>query len=222
MISTLTFSPKPARADFFGGDLPLLASILAQAIQQLTTLKQIFGTGEDTLKLLNDINKGISDAMNMMQTMNSTLQMGQFGNINDVTQLLRTIQDLYGMIPKTSEAKVQTATDQGATEAIMLHNQAFKYASEIDPEAERIKQYAKNVSPQGAAKLTAESMGLLVHVLNQLLRTNAAMLKVLGQNLALQNKHEKLNSDHFRIQYENVSQSLHQLKGGYNLQGDGQ
>jgi len=217
-LCTFTIVPRHAKADFWGGDVIVLTQILVQAIAQLATLKEIFDTGSESYEFIQDINKGISDALNMIQTVNNTLQAGQFGNIQDPSQLMRMIQVLYGAIPKTSEARVQAANDQGATEAIVLHNQAFQYASKIDPEAERIKEHSKNVSPQGAGKLTAQSLGVLIHVTNQLLRTNAAILKVLGQQLAMNNKHEKLNSDHFRIQYEDISKSLHQLRGGYDLQ----
>ncbi|MBI4925852.1 MAG: hypothetical protein HY843_08010 [Bdellovibrio sp.] len=218
-IASITLSVTPARSDFWGGDVIVLGKILAESIKQLTALNKILGNGQDSFRYLKDINKGISDALNLLNTMNSSLHSGQFGNINDPTELMRALQELYGAIPKTSEAKVQAANDQGATEAIVLHNQAFEYASQIDPEAERIKDYARNVSPQGAAKLTAQSLGVLIHVTNQLLRTNAAILKVLGQNLAMENKKEKLNSDHFRIQYEDMSRSLNQLRGGYDLDG---
>ena len=71
----------------------------------------------------------------------------------------------------------------------------------VDPEAERIKDYSKVVSPQGAERLTAESLGVLIHVLNQVLRTNAAMLKLQGEQLALQNKKEKLSSQQYPLQH---------------------
>ncbi|MBI3556107.1 MAG: hypothetical protein HY074_07575, partial [Deltaproteobacteria bacterium] len=45
MLGLTLVIPRPARADFFGGDLPLLASILAQAIQQVAQLRSLLGTG---------------------------------------------------------------------------------------------------------------------------------------------------------------------------------
>lgn len=203
--------PTPARADFFGGDIPLLTSILAQAVQQLAQLRSILGSGRDTLGLLRDVNEGIREAMGIMRTANRTIQPGALSQFQNVDEMLRAIQDIYGMVPKTPEAKQQNFTDQSVSEGMTIHNQAFAYADQVDPEAERIKDYSRGVSPAGAGRLTAQSIGVLINVTNQLLRTNAAMLKVMSENLALQNRHEKVNSEQFRMQYEGLSQAIGSL-----------
>lgn len=205
---SLFLAPVSAKADFWGGDIPLLIKIVANTIQEIAQLRQILGTGRDTLGLLRDINEGYREAMGIMRTMNTTIQPGMFSQYQNAPDLLRALQDIYGQIPKTSESKLQAAQDQSVSEAITLHNQAFQYANQIDPEAERIKDYSRGVSPAGAGRLTAQSLGVLIHVSNQILRTNAAMLKILSENLALQNRHEKLNSEQFRAQYDGLSKGL--------------
>ncbi len=112
---------------------------------------------------------------------------------------------------------MQQTMDRSAAEAIHLHNEAFRYADQIDPEAERIKDYAKVVSPQGAEKLTAQSLGVLIHVMNQVLRTNAAMLKLQSEQLALSNRKEKLGSEQFRVQYDGLAKAFGSLKPEYQL-----
>jgi hypothetical protein len=205
---SVTAAPIPARADFFGGDLPLLASILAQAIEQVAQLRTILGAGVDTLGLLRDVNEGVREAMGIMRTMNQTIQPGALSQFQTVDEMLRAVQDLYGMVPKTSEAKQQSFTDQSVSEGMTIHNQAFAYADQVDPEAERIKDYSRGVSPSGAGRLTAQSIGVLINVTNQILRTNAAMLKIMSENLALQNRHEKVNSQQFKMQYEGLSSAM--------------
>lgn len=210
LIFVVGLAPTPSKADFFGGDIPLLIQIVANTLQQLAQLRSILSNGQDTLGLLRDINAGIRDAMMMIRTMNSTLTPGIYSQYKDPTALLSALQDLYGLIPQTSQSRLEAAQDQSVMEAITLHNQAFDYASNVDPEAERIKDYARGVSPLGAERLTAQSLGVLIHVSNQILRTNAAMLKIMSENLALQNRHEKMNSTQFQIQYENLTKSLGQ------------
>lgn len=219
LIFSLCLNTSTARADFFGGDLAFLAQLVANAIQQLYQLKQIFGMGKDTLEFLQEVNEGISDAMGIMKTLNSTLQPGVLSDLSDVNQLLSAIEQLYGKIPITSESKLQSFNDQSVAESIHLHNEAFRYAQKVDPEAERIKDYAKNVSPQGAGKLTAESIGVLIHVMNQVLRTNAALLKVQSEQLALMNRKEKINSEQFKTQYEGMAKAFGSLKPQYKLNG---
>jgi hypothetical protein len=209
-LCVFSFS-NTAKADFWGGDIPLLIEIVGNTASQLAQLRSILGTSNDTLGLLRDINQGIREAMSIMRTMNRTMNPGVLGQIQNAQEAIRAIQDIYGVIPRSPEAKVQQLNDQSVAEAITLHNQAFQYANEVDPEAERIKDYSRNVSPTGAGKLTAQSLGVLIHVSNQILRTNAAMLKILSENLALQNRKEKVNSQQFLMQYEGLSSALKNL-----------
>ena len=199
---------KPAKADFWGGDIPLLIQIVANTLEQLVRLKQIIQNGKDSLDFMRDVNQGIREAMNVMRTMNETLHPGVLSQFQTPEEMLRAVQEIYGMIPKTAEAKTQTFTDASVAEAVTLHNKAFEYADRIDSEAERIKDYARRTSPAASAKLTAQALGVLIHVSDQILRTNAAMLKVLSQNMALQNRSSKLNSEHFKMQYEGISSAM--------------
>ena len=200
----------PVRADFWGGDIPLLIQIVVNTLQQLIQLRNIVGTGQDSLSLIRDINQGISLAMGIIRTQNTTIGPGMFSEYRNTDDVLRAVQDIYGTVPRTTEARLQASNDQAVSEAITLHNQAFDYATMVDPEAERIKDYSRNVSPAEAGRLTAQSLGVLIHVANQILRTNAATLKLLSQNLALQNHHEKISSEQYRVQYKELSSAFSQ------------
>lgn len=216
LVPCLLFTTR-SRADFWGGDLVFLAQILANAVQQLAQLQSILGTGQDTLRLLQDVNSGVRDALNVIRTANQTLRPGSLSDLNSLDEVLRKIEDLYGRTPKTAESGLQILTDRSVAEAIDLHNEAFKYADRLDPEAERIKDYAQVVNPAGAAKVTVQSLGIMIHVLNQILRTNAAILKMQSQNLAMTNRKGKLDSEQFKLQYEGVSEAFGQLKRNYDL-----
>lgn len=217
LLSLSLTIPNPACADFWGGDLVYLAQILQTAIQQLTQLQNILGNGRDTLNLLRDINQGLRNALNVMRTANQTLKPGVLSDLDNLDFVLSKVEELYGRIPNTPEGKMQLMTDRSVAEAINLHNEAFKYADRLDPEAERIKDYAHVVNPAGAAKVTVQSMGVMIHVLNQILRTNAAILKLQSEQLALQNRRGKLDSEQFRMQYEGVSNAFGNLKSNFNL-----
>ncbi|MBI3557949.1 MAG: hypothetical protein HY074_16930 [Deltaproteobacteria bacterium] len=128
-----------------------------------------------------------------------------------------TLEHIYGKVPNTAEAPMQRTMDQSVAEAIHTHNEAYKYAATVDPEAERIKDYAKFVSPQGAERLTAQSLGVLITVMNQILRTNASILKLQSEQLALQNRHEKVGAQHFKMQYDGLSRAFGELKPTYEL-----
>jgi hypothetical protein len=80
-----------------------------------------------------------------------------------------------------------------------------------------MKRYANVASPQGAAKASLQAQGVTIHVLNQLLRTNAALLKVQSEQLAMQNRKSKLQSEQFRDQYDELGRILRDSKGGFDL-----
>lgn len=217
LMTVILTSTIPARADFWGGDLIYLAQILQQAIMQVEQLKSILGASKDSYKFLQDINEGQRTAVGILNTMNRIMKPGNLSNLNDVEAVIREVENIYGKIPRTAEAKLQSTHDVTVAESIQLHNDAFKYADTVDPEAQRIINYAKVASPQGAVKTSLEAQGAMIHVLNQVLRTNAAILKVQSENLAMQNRKSKMQSEAFRTQYGEISASLQNDKPSYEL-----
>jgi hypothetical protein len=199
---------KPASADIFGGDVVVLTQLLANAIHQLAQLKQIMSTGTDTLGLMRDINRGIQDGLSAIQMLNPKFNPGLYGNLDTADRILAILNDLYGKIPATSAARLEEMQDHAASESIAMNGTLFQFADQADEESRRILAHAQVVNPGGAAKLTAQSIAVLIGVSTQVLRTNSMMLKMMGQNMALTNRGEKLGSLQFKTQYEGVSNAL--------------
>ncbi len=217
ILLVIALQPTNAFADFFGGDLPLLTEIVINTAEQLTKLESIIGKSSETIELIKEINRGIRDALDIIKTGNNALSPGILSELERVEQVMAIVERLYGRIPKTQSAELQKTTDTSVAEGIQAHNEAFRYADRIDPEAERIKDYARDVNPLGAQKLTAQALGVLIHVMNQILRTNAAILKLQSEQLALQNRHDKLSSQQSKAQYEGLSKAFNDLRPTYKL-----
>jgi hypothetical protein len=211
VVGVMSFAlliPQPSRADLFGGDVAVLVQILANALQQLAQLRQILGTGADTLGLLRDINRGIRDGLTVIQMLNPKFNPGLYGDLETADRVLSTIQDLYGRIPQTGESRLQAAQDQSASESIAMNGTLFQFADRADDESRRIIDHSQSVNPQGAAKLTAQSIAVLIGVTTQVLRTNSMMLKMMGENMALSNRKEKVQAAQFRTQYDGLSSAF--------------
>lgn len=183
--------PFEARCDMFGGDVAVLVQILANALEQLVQLKKILDTGKDNLDLIQEINRGINDSLQLLQTAGLKIDPGIYKDWRTVSDGLRQLQSLYGIAVPSPEQPVQNATDENVAEAIQFNNTIYDYANDVDRIGEAIKQYSHQVSPGGAQKLTAESMGVMLHVMNQSLRAQATGLKLQAQTLALANKKDK-------------------------------
>lgn len=189
-LGLLLPTPREARA-FWGADVAILAEILSNAVQQLAQLQQILSQGRDTLGLLRDINRGINDSLQMAQTLGVRIDPGLYRELKRVDQAVTSIESLFGRAVDSPIASVQRNTDQTVAEAITFNNELNEYTQRLDRIGEEIKTFSHAVSPGGAAKLTAESLGVMIHVLNQQIRATGQGLKLQAQALAMQNKQEK-------------------------------
>lgn len=203
--------PLPSRADLFGGDVAVLVQILAQAIEQVTRLQTIINNGKDTLNLMRDINSGVRSGLDMIHIINPRFNPGLYGDLKDPQNVLRAIHDLYGQAPKTADKELMDSNDQSVAEVISMNRNIYDYADQVDQERERILLHSQVVSPQGAAKLQNQSLGVLIGVMTQLLRTQSQMLKIMGQNMALENRKEKMTSSQFIENYQGLSDGFKSL-----------
>lgn len=191
LILGLTMNCQVARADMFGGDVAVLTQILANALQQLAQLQQILRSGQDTLGLMREINRGIDDSLGLMRTISPNLDPGIYKDWATVQTALGQVEMIYGVADSSLNQKVYKDTDQNVAEAVQLNNSIFEYTKKIDEIGEAVKAASHDVSPGGAQKLTAQTLGVMLHVMNQNLRTQGTGLKLQAQAMALQNKKEK-------------------------------
>ncbi len=193
-----------AWGDIWGADVAVLAEILQQSIMQLAQLRSILDSGKDTFGLLADINQGINDSLRMADTLGIRIDPGIYRDLRQVDQAVLALERIYGRPINSPIAAVQRNTDQTIAEAISFNNELNVYAQNLDRIGEEIKTYSHAVSPGGAAKLTAESLGVVIHVMNQQMRATGQGLKLQAQAMAVQNKKEKDQTE----QYIKESQAL--------------
>ena len=213
---SLTMSPV-ARADMFGGDLAFLAQILSTAVQQLAQLRSLLQNGQDSLNLLHDINQGINDSLNLIKTISPNVDPGLYKDWEKVSDALRKIEAIYGIAVQSPSYQAQRDTDESVAEAVALNNSIFKYTKQIDDIGELIKRQSHSVSPGGAAKLTAESLGVLLHVQNEILRTQATGLKLQAQSMALQNRKDKEQTRQMVSGADNLMAAMANQKPAFKL-----
>ncbi|MBL7555112.1 MAG: hypothetical protein JNM24_04755 [Bdellovibrionaceae bacterium] len=191
LATTLTISPLQSRASIFGEETAVLLQILANAVTQLAQLRSILKEGQDSLNLMRDINRGINDSLAMAETLGIHLDPRLYGELKKYQDIMGKIESVYGAVVDSPLAEVQRNSDQAVVEAVSFNNTVYEYTEKLDQIGEEIKKYSHEVSPGGAAKLTAQSLGVMIHVMNQQLRAQATGLKLQAQTLAAENKKEK-------------------------------
>lgn len=207
----LILGPRSAKADLFGGDVVVLTQILAQAIQTVITLKSMLENGKDTLDLMRDINAGVRSGLDLIRIINPNFNPGVYGDLKDVDAVLRALQSVYGAIPQGMDEDLMKSQDQSVAEVIAMNRNLYDYADQVDREREKILFHAQLVSPQGAGKLQNQALGVLIGVMTQLLRTQSQMLKIMGQNMAYDNRKEKLSTQNFQENYQGLSRGFSDL-----------
>jgi hypothetical protein len=183
--------PLKGYGDLFGGDLPMLAQLVSNSLEQLAHLQAMLRNGRDNLDLLRQINAGINDSLQLAQTLGPSVDLRLFKDLKEVTDAISKLQGIYGSVVESRDALAQQNSDQAASEALTMGNSMIDYSREIDRIGSEITQFSHQVSPGGAQKLTAQSIGVLLHVMNASLRAQASGLKLQAQRLAQENKKEK-------------------------------
>ena len=203
--------PRFARADLFGGDVVVLLKILAQAIQTVTTLQSVLQNGKDSLNLMRDLNAGIRSGTDVIRIINPNFNPGVYGDLRDADRVLAAIESVYGVVPKGMDEDLMRAQDQSVSEVIAMNRNLYDYADQVDLERDKILYHAQVVSPQGAGKLQNQALGVLIGVTTQLLRTQSQMLKIMAQNMAYENRQEKLSTQNFQENYQGLSKGFESL-----------
>jgi len=219
VVATVLYlvDPTALRADMFGGDVVVLGQILANALQQLEQLRQIVGAGEDSLSLMRDINRGINDSLHLVQTISPNRDPGLYKGWLRAQDALAGLQQIYGAVVPSNNERVQRDTDQNVAEAVALNNSLYTYTRQIDDVGQEIESASHSTSPGGAQKLTAESLGVIIHVLNASLRAQATGLKLHAQELAIQNRKDKEETKFTLDASDNLSNSMKNQDTSFQL-----
>lgn len=203
-LSISLLLPQPSKADLFGGDVAVLVQILANALKQLYELQKMVQTGQDTLYLLRDINNGINDSLKLIKSLPDNPNPGLYGDLSQIKDVLDRLNKSYGIVVDSPDSQVYESTDQTIAEAINMNNELYEYTKQLDLVGEEVKTYSHQVSPGGAAKLTAQALGVLIHVTNQQLRAQGTSMKLDAQRLALENKKEKQSTEAYLKQADTL------------------
>ncbi|MBI4925321.1 MAG: hypothetical protein HY843_05300 [Bdellovibrio sp.] len=208
LVFLIASLPGKVDADMFGADVIVLGKILVNAIEQLSALSKIIDTGKKNLELIETINKGINDSLNLLETLNGRASPGLYSDWTKAQDALSKLKSIYGSVTASKNSQVEEDADRSVAEAVTFNNSLYEYTKEIDQIGERVKSSSHSVSPGGAQKLTSETLGVMLHVLNQNLRTQATSLKLQAQAIAIQNRKDKEETRQFLDESKTLSNAM--------------
>lgn len=216
LVAPVLFFSAPTRADAFGADIPILLQMLSNAVSQLSQLMAIVRQGHDSLSLMQDINSGLNDAMSVFRVIKNHPDLNLYKDLKSVQTALQNIEKVYGSVPASSLSVMQRNTDVNIAEALALNHSLGENVERYDSVGESIQNRAQGSSPKGAAKLTAQGVGVMVQVMNESLRAQASGLKMQAQALANENRREKEETKQLKDAAGALSNSFKSHRSSFN------
>lgn len=185
----LALMPRPARADFWGGDIPLLIEIVTNT---LNTLNELRGQSEMLRREL----RGIDDKIYRLRTIQEIVRPNDLAQWKDPREALRRLQRIYYTLPPEFRTEKSDDFERRISQAM---NVAGVLADSAKPAFDSGKQLEKaglEVGPGVANKMTASGVGTLVALQSQNQVAQATIISLLSQMIAENGSKEvtRLNS----------------------------
>lgn len=213
----MTLTPKTSLA--FGDSfvlIPYLIKQIEEAYRQYMELQTLIGQGKVSQEYLRFVNSGLDDIVGLIRTL----------PIHDekILEEIRTLQEgvnkishIYGAIPISGEAPMQSLHDQSIAESFEMTNSAKEYASGQEANAVQAFELANHMSPKGAERLSAATSAQILHTLTQLLKINGQILKIQSEQFAMTNMQSKDSVGTFNRVNDDVKKSLVGFSGDLSL-----
>lgn len=174
---------KPAHADLWGGDLPLLTQIVFNTLHTMYELQQ-------QTQMLNDEMSGIKDRINRIQTIAEVVQPSQWDRWRDPAEAMRRIKLIYGTLPKEYRSEKSDMIEDEISKAMNLVSRVSSGANSSFHSGKELERRGADASPGVAQKLTASGVGSLVAMEAQTQVIQSHIVSLLAQQLADGNEKE--------------------------------
>lgn len=213
ILISSSFRPAHAITDF-GATAIAVLKLIGVTVKELTELKKIVDAGQDTLNLMNDINRGIDDALHLFENLEDSLKSGSWGELStDVKRILYKVEEIYGAIPDTPRKEIQKTVDDSVVDAIQRHNQIYENAERSKADRRWIQdELQRRPSPGRSTQLQANIQYELLKALSRIEKNQALTIKLLAQQLGVENNLDKAKSAESQYQYKSLEKSFSDLQ----------
>jgi hypothetical protein len=173
----LFVTTQPARADFWGGDLPLLAQIVTNTLSTLAQLQQ-------QTKMLKDQTQGINDQINRIKTIEKLINPSNWKEWKNPEVALKRLKEIYYTLPPEYRNQKSDTFESEMSKAMALSSQMTDEAHSTFLSGKELERRGADASPAVAEKLTASGVGTLISLEAQSQVAQSQMISLLSQMLA--------------------------------------
>lgn len=187
-----------------------------EAYKHYTQLKLLIAQGEMGLEYQHWVNSGLDQIIGLINTLPIEDQR-VLGELKDFQKAIKSVTELYGAVPLSGEAAMQSLHDQTIAESFKVTGNISDYAAGQEANASQAFMLAGQMSPKGAARLAASTQAQVLHSLSQLLKVNGQLLKLQSEQFAMENKASKDSVGHFNKINGDVRSSMSRFSGDFTL-----
>ncbi len=178
LILALIFAfPQKAKADFWGGDIPLLIEIVANTLHTLEQLQQ-------QTRLMNDELRGINEKIRRIKTIERIIRPEEWKEWRDPREAVNRLRKIYYTLPKEYRTEKSDEIERELSRAMSLASQLSDTAKTTFDSGKQMEERATGASPGVAQKLTASGVGTLVALQSQNQVAQAQIISLLSQSIA--------------------------------------
>lgn len=177
-------------AVFDGTSFGQLLMIVSEAQKRYSQLKGMMNDAKNHQTLIKKVNQGILNSTGLLESF-GVEDDGILKDLKSLNQAISTIDEIYGKIPKSKEALMHVLHDQTVAESLRMINSFKEYSKQQEENSIMIRTQARDASPKGAQRMTAESNALILQGISQLIRLQNQSLKMQSEQFAMRNKQEK-------------------------------
>jgi len=183
ILSLFLLNSSQTRADFWGGDLPLLAEIVTNTLNTLMEL-------ENQSSLMQDEMSGIKDKINRIRTISEVVQPSTWDKWRNPKDALERLKIVYNTLPKEYRSEKSDLIEDEISKAMNMVSRIVPEANTTFLSGKELEQRGADASPGVAQKLTASGVGTLVSMEAQSQVIQSHITSLLAQMLAEANERE--------------------------------
>lgn len=191
-----------------------LVKIYLENVKRFYLLKQMIDQAERHDQYIRILNEGLNNAAGMMEVL-PVKDENILAELRSFQSALKKVEEIYGLVPKSSDSELHTLHDSTIAESFKLSNAVKDYADRQELNATNIFVQSTSASPKGAERMTAQASAQILHSLNQLIKLNGQMLKLQSESFALSNKQGKDSAEGFNRTRDDLGKAMKRHKPMY-------
>lgn len=162
------------------------------------------------------LNGGLNNASGLIQAL-PVKDERILAQLRDFQSALRKVEEIYGLIPKSSDAALQRLHDETIAESLKMSNSIKDYTDRQELNATNVFIQSSSASPKGAERMNAQTSAQILHSVNQLIKVNGQLLKLQSESFALTNKGGKDSTEGFNKAKHDLEMAMKKMKPQFDF-----